>query len=325
MPETSNIAKMAEKLSAELLIEFLWERVGPMNWNWNCVAERHKLKSHSSDVVFYYDNPYAPTRTYVTCDLKSYGANSIAVGAINLAVTSLAKGLACAETSQEWQSKYIHDHVTAEVCGLLFVYNHDGEYDRDFRRLLRGVQHDVLDIPVKSKLAILGPADIFWLNNVRFEIVQMRGLNVLPQRSQCHFFYPNLVRKTNVQPERARAATIEMLTGPWIILSYQSPASAKRRGFVIFFKGRGESAKEFLYLIDYLLHFQVLAEDTDVQIKTLDAHPDAPAFFGKAIDQYIDERHGAEDLKRLVEGIEFSQMNQVQRRFSELQIGMEHV
>lgn len=73
MGETANIARMAEKLSDDLFSEFFWEKTGPMNENWGCEdKEKHKVETHPSDVVFYYDEPYSHTRTYVNCDLKSW-------------------------------------------------------------------------------------------------------------------------------------------------------------------------------------------------------------------------------------------------------------
>src|ERR1700679_3940651 len=99
MAETTNIAKMADKLSNELFGEFYWERVGPMNNNWECVDPRHKARTHPSDVVFYYDNPYALSRTYITCDLKSYAKASISLPAVNIAAARLARSLTCAEKS----------------------------------------------------------------------------------------------------------------------------------------------------------------------------------------------------------------------------------
>ncbi len=295
-----------------------------MNSNWACEEqERHRAKSHPSDIVFYYDEPYTLARTYVNCDLKSYAKGTIKTGNVRAAIESLARALTCAEKSDEWRSKYIHNDVSPEICGLLFVYNHDGEYDNDFDALLSGVKHDNLDIPKKSKIVVFGPKDIFWLNNVRNEIVQMRGTGKLPVREYCSFLYPNLVRKKNIQLEQAKAATLEMLSAPWIILSYNNPNIQNYRSFVIFYKRRGESVEEFRYLIDYLMHYQVLLYKTDIWIRTLDPHPHAPAFFGKAINQYIEECKGGTEIKDRLSSIKFNQMNQVQTKFSELEIGMD--
>jgi hypothetical protein len=327
MAETANIAKIAEKLSKELFAEFLWQQVGPWNQNWPCEdQERHGSKTHPSDVVFYYDEPYKLTRTYVNCDLKSYAKGTINAGNVIFAIESLARSLACAEKSDEWRKRYIHSHVSAEICGLLFIYNHDGEYDKDFNLLLSKVKHENLEIPKKSKIVALGPRDIFWLNNVSYEIVRMRGKEEVPRPEHCRFFYPHLFQKKMLQLERAKAATLEMLTAPWIILSYTNPNANNRRGFIIFYRRRGESVEEFLYLIDYLMLYQILDYDTDIHIKTLDTDINAPAFFGKAIHQYIDDVGGEKtDIKSKLDSIDYSQIKHVQMTFSEIEIGMENV
>ena len=325
MAETANIAKMAEKLSKELFAEFFWNKIGSTNINWPCEDEEgHKAKTHPSDVVFYYDEPYTQARTYVNCDLKSYGKGSITLGAIRSAIESLARALSCAEKSEAFRTNFFHEHISPEICGLLFVYNHDGEYDKDFSALLGQIKNEKLDIPSQSKIVVLGPSDIYWLNNIHHEVAYMRGgAAELPDREHCRYFYPHLVRRKNVQLEHARAATLEMLTAPWVILSYINPKKQNRKGFVIFYRKRGESVDEFLYLIDYLMHYQVLVEDTDVFIKTLDAHPSAAAHFSKAKDQYVEEYDGGADISERLNAIEFAQINNVRTRFSDIELGME--
>lgn len=325
MAETINIAKMAEKLSKELFAEFLWQKMGPTNINWPCEdVLSHKTGTHPSDVVFFYEEPYRQARTYVNCDLKSYAKGSITTGSIRSAIESLARALSCAEKSEIFHTNFLHEHVSPEICGLLFVYNHDGEYDKDFSNLLGQIKNEKLDIPCKSKIVVLGPSDIFWLNNVHHEIAYMRGgAAELPGREHCRYFYPHLVRRKNVQLEHARACTLEMLTAPWIILAYTNPKNQNHKGFVIFYRQRGSSVEEFLYLIDYLMHYQVLVDDTDVFLKTLDAHPSAAAYFGKAKDQYVEEYDGGADIRDRLNSIQFMQINNVRTSFSELQLGME--
>lgn len=327
MAETINIAKMAEKLSKEMFAEFLWKRMAPTNVNWPCEdQDAHNVKTHPSDVVFYYDEPYTQARTYINTDLKSYAKGSITVGAIRSAIESLARSLACAEKSEEFRTKFLHEHVSPDICGLLFVYNHDGEYDKDFSGLLGQVKNEKLDIPTKSKIVVFGPRDIFWLNNVHHEIAYMRGGGgILPDREHCKYFYPHLVRRKNVQLEHATAATLEMLTAPWIILSYVNPKKQNRKGFVIFYRKRGESAEEFLYLIDYLMHYQVLVDETDIYLKTLDAHPNASAFFDKAKDQYVEEYEGGPDIRDRLNTIEFAQINDVRTKFSDAELSRQDV
>jgi hypothetical protein len=202
------------------------------------------------------------------------------------------------------------------------VYNHDGAYDKGFGELLAQIDIKELEIPRSSKLVVLGPSDIFWLDNVRTEIVQMRGMGALPAREDCRFHYPSLVRKKNVQPDNSRAATLEMLTGPWITLSY-SDQSTRKDGFVVFYRGRGETTEEFLYLLDYLQNYQMDSSHVDIHVKILDSDGSAQAMFGKAVDQYLDEFKGGPDWKQKLERIAFNQMSHVKIRFSELEIGME--
>jgi hypothetical protein len=324
MAETKNIAEMAKLLSDELFAEFLWQKTGPTDQNWPCNAQDvHKLKTHPSDVVFFYDNPYSLSRTYVNCDLKSYGTGTITKAKITPAIESLAKAVSCAETSQEWQKLYIHDTVTPDICGLLFVYNHDGGYDKDFRVLLNDANPTVAYLPKASKLVVLGPEDIFWLNNVRYEIGQMRGKGLIPALEHCRYFYPNLVRKNNIQPEHARAATLEMLTGPWIVLSFANPSN-NRNGYVIFYRRKGESVPEFLYFIDYLMSNQLLQANTDVFIRTLQPDANAPIMFNKAVQEYIEECDNSKDISELLKTITYSQMKDIVTSFSDIEIGLDN-
>ena len=325
MAETANIAKMAEKLSKELFAEFQWQRSGTTNINWPCEdPDHHKKKTHPSDVVFYYDEPYSQARTYVNCDLKSYAKDTISASNIKAALESLAMSLSCAEKSDEFRAHFLHDHVSPEICGLLFVYNHDGEYDKDFDALLNKVKNEKLDIPTKSKIVVFGPSDIYWLNNVRHEIAYMRGGGgELPEREHCRFFYPHLVRRKNVQLEQAKACTLEIMTAPWIILSYANPKKRNRKGFVVFCRKRGASVEEYLYLIDYLMHYQVLIDDTDVFIRTLDADTRSASYFSKAKDRYVEECEGGAEIRARLDAIQFGQINDVRTKFSEIELGMD--
>lgn len=325
--ETSNIGKMAEKISDEVFSEFFWEKVGPLNENWPCEdPAHHKSPTHPADVVFFYDEPYKQERTYVHCDLKSYAKNSIQTKAIQGALISLAKQVACAEKSETWRKRYMHDNVTPSICGLLFVYNHDGEYDKTFHSHLSGLKQEILDLPRGSKLCVLGPEDIYWLDNLRYEIRQMRGKSgpdKLPEAQYCRFFHPQLDNHANVQAIKARAATIEMLTSPWVVLEYEKSG---RRGIVVFYRRSGETENEFIYLLDYLRHYQLLRENIDVTIKTLDMMSAATATFQKAQHRYIAELGSGEDsdLGERVKAIKFTKMTQVVTSFSTEDIGMDY-
>lgn len=62
--------------------------------------------------------------------------------------------------------------------------------------MVKGLKCENLDIPKKAKLLYLGQ-QTFRLNNVRYEITQMRGKGELPARDLCQYYYPHLGIKKN--------------------------------------------------------------------------------------------------------------------------------
>jgi hypothetical protein len=324
MAETDTIARLAGLVSNDLFARFFWRTTGSVNQNWPCESERHRpRKTHPSDTVFFYDEPYSLRRTYLNCDLKSYSSGRINTGVIQSALEDLADSLTCMEISDPWRKMYVHDNVSPFLCGLLFVYNHDGDYDRNFDHLLSSVKYDTIRIPKGSQIIVLGPQQIRWLDNVRYEIVYMRGNKDLPDEEYCRFEYPHLVRKKKVQVELAKAATIDMLTGPWITLGYDA-AFGKPPGILVFYRGKGASTEEFLYLIDYLMHYQMVKAGLTIKVRTLDPDPNAAAFFERAIIECTDKYQGGEEIAALLHGIEYRQINQVHRSFSQIEVGMNH-
>ncbi|MGM2743241.1 hypothetical protein, partial [Bacillus cereus group sp. Bce013] len=85
------------------------------------------------------------------------------------------------------------------------------------------------------------------------------------------FYHPQLVRRANLQVRTAKAATLEMLTSPIIILEHRDPKGSAKRGVVVFYSRKSETADEFMYLIDTLRKYELLDDNTSVTIKTLGA------------------------------------------------------
>ena len=288
MAETIHIGAMAERLSKELFGQFFWERSGQTNVNWTCNApEDHNVKTHPADLVYYYDEPYQQTRTYVHCDLKSYAKSSLTTKKLAATLASLAMQVECAERSEEWQKMYTLPTTDFRVVGLLFIYNHDVDYDTDFRRKIELVDIKKLNLSPTTKLYVLGPDDIYWLNNVTVDLRTLRGDGVIPQLAKCRFFFPQLVRKANLRLQAARAATLDMLTSPWIVMEYDRDDGG--RGIVIYYRRRIETSRELVYLIDYLRHFQLLLRDTHITIRVLADNELAFQNFDQARRLYIED------------------------------------
>jgi len=325
--ENQHIAEQAEILASELFGEFFWNKLGPSNHDWPCEEpERHEVKTHPCDVVYYYDEPYAARQTYVHCDLKSYAKGTIKAASVKSAVESLAKQVACAEKSETWRKLHTHDNVTFAVNGLLFVYNHDGEYEADFQQNLVHIPPESLQLPKGSRIFVLGPKEIFWLDNIRDEVQRMRGKKKpeIPGHEHCFYYHPQLVRRANLQVRKAKAATLKTLTSPIIILEHHDPKGSAQRGVVVFYSRPGETPDEFMYLIDTLRKYELLDDRTSVKIKTLGASPISSPTFQKAQLQYIEGLVGANvstDLGDYVNAISYEPMAHVKTSYSDIDLG----
>lgn len=330
MGETAAIARIAEIVSDQIFSEFFWTKVGPMNSNWSCEKrDTHMSQTHPSDVVFFYDEPYEEVTTYVQCDLKSYAAGSLGRSQVEKALISLSNQVSCAEISSQWQDRYVHKHKDFSVSGLLFVYNHDGGFDRTFSEYLEKLKLDELDTPENGKLVVLGPVEIHWLNNVSQEIVRMRGQagsDRLPAREACSFFYPQAVRRAQVRGTQRCAATLEMLTGPWVIMHHEGDDNRKE-GLVVFYRPSGETVDEFLYLLDYLRQHNLL-DQYSIAVRAIDKYGSASNNFQKARQHYIEAMgatyEGTGSLSQTINAIKFQPMHNLISTFSEIEIGMDY-
>jgi hypothetical protein len=357
MSETANLAEIAAKVSTELFGTFMWETRGPRDEDWPCETpeehgKRRKKKgakdgadpkdetsatdgaeaeaaeapvaplsvTHPTDIVFYYDEPYSNHRTYLNCDLKSYAAASIKKSEVRKAILSLTRAVSCLEKSAVWRDRYVLGDKNALFAGLLFVYNHDGEYNSRFDEILAEVNLANMDIPKGSKIIVLGPKEISWLDNVSDEILRMKGKDAIGPRETWRYFYPPLVLSKNVQPS-AKAAVIEMLTGPWIILRHR-PKDKQKDAVLVFYRGPGAVIDEFSLLIDYLMFHGLVDDGVVISIRALVQNKEARALFEKAIDDYIVRFEGGDELSGLLKAIQYESMGFVRRQYSTAEIGM---
>lgn len=326
MGETANIATMAEDISDSIFSKFKWEKHGPMNENWECVCpEDHKKKTHPSDVVFQYKEPYKQNITCVNTDLKSYTKGSITTTQIKDALENLDKSVKCAKVCNEWQTLYAPTSANFDVCGLLFIYNHDGEYDKDFYSLLNKAARRIKIAP-KNKLFVLSPYDVCYLKSVTNDIMICRaedGDKKLPPSEHCSFFYPTSSRYKHAFAPHELPATLEMLTSPWQILRYSIDGDpSKGSGLSIYMKTRGETKEEFMYLIDYLCNYQLLSSSEIISVNLPNAHTHASVHFKNATDEYIKMRNDFSSEK--IRNIKMRTVTNIVTNFSSVEIGMRY-
>ena len=326
MTETANIAEMAQLLASEVFEVFGWQQVGPLDESWDCARpDTHHDAKHPSDVVFKYVDPYSGTQVYVNVDLKSYGRDSISITAVRAALSNLARAADCGNVSPGFQELFVGRDETYHAGGLLFVYNHDSEYDSDFGRLLRDLKPKDIGLRPGNRLFVVGPDLAAYLKTVANDISVRRGRvkddrPELPPRANCWFYYPELVRRKKGTTGHG-AATLEMLTSRWQILRYSRVSGS--RGVSIYARTAGETPDEFLYIIDYMLRYQLLSENDELGIRLVGAHATASRNFEAAKDEYVRLQREARGLRERLEIIKFSTVTSIETRYSSAIIGME--
>ncbi|MDR2409167.1 MAG: hypothetical protein LBE13_13780 [Bacteroidales bacterium] len=323
--ESENISKMAEILTNEMFNEFFWEKSGPININWKCINENHEKKTHPSDIVFSYLEPYVNSRTYLNCDLKSYSKKSINKISIKTAVENLSMAVSCAENSEDWQEKYIiSNNDNFNVHGLLFIYNHDGEYDNDFQTILEEATQTNIQLPLNRRIYILNPKDICYLYTVVNDLKRLRGDGYLPQSRDYQYYYPDLTYKKVVSAQVRFAATIEMLLGPFFVLRYKILNRDNTFGLLVYYKKEGKSVDEFIYIIDYLFHYQQLQNYEKIDICLANPYKDAPAIFSAAKKEYSVKLNESGMMGERLNIIHYRSVNNIFKYFSEVEIGMRY-
>jgi len=278
--ETTNIAEIAVKISEDIFSHFLWN-IHPMrDDNFACSSPDHKggkkedtpKKTHPGDAVFSYGDPYLGTTIYLHTDLKSYAKDSITSTSLRGAFRSLAMTIECANNSQDWRTKYSVDKAEShEVRGLLFVHNYDHGYEENFADAIGKIALENLPVAPNTYIHFLGPQDIQRLYNIGNDLVRLQHEKKLHE--DYTFYYPDLVMLRRQGDVWGQPATIEALTGPYLIIKHKK-TDKKPEGYVIYYNRSGSSVEEFEYFLDSLSRYQMLESGERISIRVTDANPD---------------------------------------------------
>lgn len=292
--EVANITEVAVKVTKDIFKWFKWDAVPIMDENFDChKVDKHKAPpkkkskvlsepkhSHPVDVVFKYFDPYTNRVVMLNTDLKSYAKGSISTPNIIAALESLAKTIDCARSSSEWQRKYILDEMLYEIRGMLFIYNHDGEYHKDFLKLVEPINTDKLGIQEGQMLHVLDSERIRYLFTVVTDMKNLHAEDEFPIKDYS-FFYPDLyLHKSHGDPD-SLPATVELLCAPYMIIKHGDPMSGKEldergnEGYVIYYNQDGSTEYEFRYLLDSLSRFQILRQKCTIKIRVAHSNPDS--------------------------------------------------
>jgi len=268
MSETKYIAQMADKVAKNLFSVFKWERKIVEDQSWECVnPEDHGGKNdHPSDCVFCYRDPYDNEMKYINTDLKSYAKKTISKDQINKAIDSLSYATNCASYNENWKMLFKPEGVYS-ILGMLFVYNHCGEYNGDFDEIISGIDSDENHLDTDKMIHIFSPYKITELNSIANDIRVSIGNEELPPPSKFSFFHPNeILIKNHFDHDYSEPATINVLSSPWIIIKHADCLNGKA-GYLIYYTKDGSEEDEFDYFIDALSYYQIISNTSSVRIK----------------------------------------------------------
>ncbi|HGE6066627.1 TPA: hypothetical protein ACGG77_002226 [Vibrio cholerae] len=328
MAENGPCEEIAKVVSSNLLSIFKWEQYGPYDQDFPCRKqdkhldkEKTQKHTHPVDVVFGYKDPYSNKNILFNTDLKSYGKGSISPTKIEEALTSLAKTIDCAENSPHWQAKYLIPAGDFEVRGLLFVYNHDNQYQKGFYdlfyppkrekgkkgKLPKPVQLSKIPVPKDKKLHFVEPLQINYWMTIASDINEMIRHSTFP-KTEFGFYYPELTFHKVVSSEKYLPATIEMLSSPFIIIKHDAVNDIVDReikkvyesGYVVYYNRAANSDNEFLYLLDLLSKFQLLNAENKIRLKVphTETSGSARSHFNRALEKYAHEWGYDEKMKK---------------------------
>ena len=346
--ETSNIGKMAEKLSNDLLKFFRWKIVGPTNENFSCckpnkhASEKNQAHTHPVDVVFKYFDPYLNKYILLNTDLKSYKAGSITSHSVRTALVSLASSIDCARTSKQWKTRYQLTDEDSEIRGLLFVYNHCGEYDKDFFNFFRKGKDlkrkivSIENLPISSgqQIHIIDPNIINFMTSLVNDINVLKGKFLFPSNDKYYFFYPTLQLHTLYVKKSERPLTIDMLTSPFFVIQHDEVmglndenevVSKFGKGHIVYFNSKGSSPEEFIYLFDFLTKNQIFENESELRVRVPFRNycPDILSNFEKAKNMYAAARNYDDYKQNQLKTIELTIVQTVQTLLSSINVGWE--
>ncbi|WP_141323178.1 hypothetical protein [Myxococcus sp. AB025B] len=318
---------MAEKISKEIFSTLGWTIVGPLNMDWECSTLQHQSPggrgTHPSDVVFRYEDPYSNQTIFVNTDLKSYGKTSIKRSELIKTINSLAQDTDCTRRSRTWQERFVPAGIQYTTVGMLFIYNHDNQYENDFRDTLISIDSKSIDIAPDLQLFVFGPEDVLYLLNLVYDMEHLKYQKIIPTNSECRFFYPQLIRK-RAHTQYSKTLTIDALTSPWQIYTFDDTEQQRPiKGRVVYARSKGASADEFKYIFDYLFRFQLIDSDTRIIFRFPYASREAPSIFNSAIESYVLGLPAALHIHSLLKKISFDPPNRMVNNFNAEAIGME--
>ncbi|AIR86017.1 hypothetical protein [Pantoea rwandensis] len=346
MAENGPIEELAKIVSSKIFERFKWKISGPFDQDFACIDEdNHKpidkkqAHTHPVDVVFSYKDPYLNKTILLNTDLKSYAKGSINVDMIEGALSSLGETISCARYSSQWREKYNICAGDSEVRGLLFVYNHDNDFEHNFYNFFdppppkgrgkrpKSIKLDNINISEGQQLHIIEPKTISYMLSIIADMNELVRDNQFP-REEYGFYYPQLVYHKVVVTDDYFPATVESLTAPFLIIKHDAVYSFNREtqkefecyppGYIVYYNRPGSSDMEFYYLLDLLSNYQILNGKNNIRIRiaTSDRNDSIRSHFQRALEKYALDWNYDESAKQKLLAMELHLVPTVKEFYS---------
>ncbi|EPH6015016.1 TPA: hypothetical protein PXJ37_002473 [Yersinia enterocolitica] len=296
--ETKNIDEIAGIISSRIFDELGWQCQKTTDISWDCCLRSHlnarqqlsenPKKTHPTDVVFRYKDPYSDETQYIQTDLKSYCSNTLeSYKSILATIRSLSQQVECAPRNNFWKKTFL-DNSTEKynVHGMLFIYNHDNEYAKNLYEKLAGAATTQYSMSERSFIAVIDPKLIRFLLDVTENIEKRRAYtdkttqekNILwqkiPEVEKCTFFYPDKHNKIAIKGKNL-PATLEMITSGMLLYSYEHDFIRDDEGhrsdkkvLNIFWQEEVNSSEHFIFILEYIFNYQLLNQFDKILIIT---------------------------------------------------------
>lgn len=358
MAETIRVAELANLITSDIA-EFLKWKIHPQNdLNHECLmpeahfkdADSDDSKTHPTDVVIYYIDPFENKTIYLNTDLKSYAKKSINYSNTKDWLISITNGTTCGNVNSEWKKTY---DVTGnyEIRGLLFVYNHDGNFDKPFYDFIHDYPFHTphttkrapsrfhlkdLKVPQHITLHIIEPQLIDNILSIKFDLDSLRNKHKVPGSKNSvpiNFYYPNRQMSKNLLKPEECPATIELINGPFFIMNFEkfsyfeenpdNPEGqplriTKNGGNIIYYREEGSTVEEFIFLIETLMTLELIGEKTNTYIRhcSRNINRTAKSNFDAAIKQYCQMWDYSDSMKEIFQKqVEYEKVTIVQKVF----------
>lgn len=319
MAENAQISELTKYFVEAYMKFFRWDWCSKkkQDLDFSCLCDYHEAhkegrsRTHPCDIIFKYKDPYSGRGVIFYTDLKSYAKGTISPSKVRPDIIKLGECIECAALNDQFRIFYDDSSDDSEIRGLFFLLCNDGIYNRDLIGNIFNVHDEFLsskpakgrtdlkDLAISSdqKVHILMPEDIRHIKDLNMDVKNLKGDGLFPMNDAHEFFYPNK-RLNMAQPINSTLypATIELITsdfliiiGKWLTHENKNEIVQKyEKTVLIYYKGKGESDEEFVYLIEWLAANQVLRKDSYFSVRMVgyDLDDNFKSHFERAKEEY---------------------------------------